>query len=121
MSDENKPAVKLTNEDRLTVIEQMANALREAGFVAKPNSGVDKKFKKFFSHVYVKRASDGADLVSLAVGEKGFVNVKAWYAGSSAKERETIYGIAGATEGDYTDGNASPPGPGAMKFLGKLK
>ena len=116
-----KEAVRLSNEERLTVIEGIAAALTEAGFTAKPNSGVDKKFKKFFTHVYVKRASDGADLVSLAVGEKGFVNVKAWYAGSSAKERETIYGIAGATEGDYTDGNASPPGPGAMKFLGRLK
>ena len=120
MSDE-KPVVTLSNEERLTVIEGIATALREAGFQAKPNSGIDKKFKKFFTHVYVKRASDGADLVSLAVGVKGFVNVKAWYAGSSAKEREAIYGIAGATEGDFTDGNASPPGPGAMKFLGKLK
>jgi len=120
MSDE-KQTTRLTNEERLTVIEGISAALTEAGFQAKPNSGVDKKFKKFFTHVYVKRASDGADLVSLAVGEKGFVNVKAWYAGSSAKERETIYGIAGATEGDYTDGNASPPGPGAMKFLGRLK
>lgn len=120
MGDE-KTQIKLSNEERLQVIEGIVAALTEAGFKAKANSGVDKKFRKFFTHVYVKRASDDSDLVSLAVGEKGFVNVKAWYAGSSAKERETIYGIAGAIEGDYTDGNATPPGPGAMKFLGRLK